>query len=257
MLLVFSCLPLLLRADYHDVPVVDGRQILVYGEPYHVRGVCYSPTPINESMLFGPYGDYFTDEYAFLWRRDFPLLQAMGANSIRIYGWDEDADHGLFLKYCIDYGLRVLITLPLGNAATTPIRGAENRLKVAKRFERQVVKYGEHPAILAWSFGNEINMKEHGFLQEFDREFVCGWNVHDEKHVRHAPTDWGSNRVGWDPDRDAGAGRCAARREGATTPKTRPTRRTRATTRPTASIRTSSPSSTRRPPSPRSTPRCP
>lgn len=171
-------------AAWYDVPAVNGRQLLVYGKPFYVRGVCYSPVPVNESMLFGPYGDYFTDEYAFLWRRDLPLITAMGANSIRIYGWDDAVDHTLFLNYVQSLGLRVLITFPLGNAATTPVRGAENRKKVTDRFARQVHKYGEHPAILAWSFGNEINMMEHGFLQEFDREFVCGWNVHDEKHVR-------------------------------------------------------------------------
>lgn len=175
-------------AAWYDVPAVRGRQILIYGKPFHVRGVCYSPVPVNESMLFGPYGDYFTDEYAFLWRRDLPLITAMGANAIRVYGWDDEVDHTLFLDTVREMGLRVLITFPLGSASTTPVRGPANRKKVTDRFARQVHKYGEHPAILAWSFGNEINMMEHGFLQEFDREFVCGWNVHDEKHVRRPAT---------------------------------------------------------------------
>jgi len=160
---------------------VKGRQLFIYGKAFHVRGVCYSPVPINESMLFGPYGDYFTDEYAFMWRRDFPLIAAMGANAIRIYGWDDTADHMLFLKHVMDAGLRVLITYPLGTAASTPIRGEKNRQRIIDRFANQVRKYGEHPAILGWSFGNEINMAENGFLQEFDREFVCGWNSNEQK----------------------------------------------------------------------------
>ncbi|KAJ1619479.1 glycoside hydrolase superfamily [Pavlovales sp. CCMP2436] len=164
------------------MPVIDGRTIMVGGKAFYVRGVCYSPVPINESMLFGPYGDYFTDEYAFLWRRDLPLIRAMGANAIRIYGWDDASSHQLFLDYVQSQELRVLITYPLGSASNTPVRGDMNRQLVVDRFAKQVHKYGEHPAILAWSFGNEINMMEHGFLQEFDREFVCGWNVADEKH---------------------------------------------------------------------------
>jgi hypothetical protein len=171
---------MLTDAAWYDVPGINGRQITLYGKPFFARGVCYSPVPINESMLFGPYGDYFTDQYAFLWRRDLPLIRAMGANSIRVYGWDDSADHSLFLNYVVEQGLRVLITFPLGSASNTPVRGDENRKKVVDRFATQVGKYGEHPAILAWSFGNEINMMEHGFLQEFDREFVCGWNVHEE-----------------------------------------------------------------------------
>ena len=65
---------------------VIGRQLFVEGELFEVRGICYSPVPINESVYFAPYGDYFTPEYSFIWLRDLPLIKAMGVNLVRIYG---------------------------------------------------------------------------------------------------------------------------------------------------------------------------
>ena len=50
-----------------------------------VRGICYSPVPINASVYFAPYGDYFTAEYSFIWLRDIPLIKAMGARGLRRY----------------------------------------------------------------------------------------------------------------------------------------------------------------------------
>ena len=35
--------------------VVTGRQLMVDGAPFLVRGICYSPIPINESVYFAPY----------------------------------------------------------------------------------------------------------------------------------------------------------------------------------------------------------
>ena len=33
---------------------VEGRQLFVEGSPFLVKGVCYSPVPINESVYFAP-----------------------------------------------------------------------------------------------------------------------------------------------------------------------------------------------------------
>lgn len=65
---------------------VRNNRIYVNGEPFNVQGVCYSPVPIGESVNFKPMGDYFTPDYAYIWQRDLPLMKAMGATVIRIYG---------------------------------------------------------------------------------------------------------------------------------------------------------------------------
>eukprot|EP00966_Prymnesium_polylepis_P306537 7083399-Prymnesium_polylepis.1 len=76
---------------------VVGRQLLLDGKPTLLKGVCYSPVPINESVYFEPYGDYFTTDFSFIWLRDLPLIRAMGANMLRVYGWRMDNDHSDFM----------------------------------------------------------------------------------------------------------------------------------------------------------------
>ena len=83
---------------------IKGRQLLVDDKPFRVRGICYSPTPINESVYFAPYGDYFTAQYSFIWLRDLPLIAAMGANVVRTYGWQPANDHTDFLNAAADHG---------------------------------------------------------------------------------------------------------------------------------------------------------
>lgn len=89
---------------------VVGRQLLVDNNPFLVQGICYSPIPINESVYFAPYGDYFTPDYSFIWLRDLPLIRAMGANVVRTYGWQPDNDHTAFLDAAWNAGLYVMAT---------------------------------------------------------------------------------------------------------------------------------------------------
>ena len=76
---------------------VVGRQLIIDGKPTLLKGVCYSPVPINQSVYFEPYGDYFTADYSFIWLRDLPLIKAMGANVLRVYGWLPQNDHSDFM----------------------------------------------------------------------------------------------------------------------------------------------------------------
>ena len=43
-------------------------------------------------------------------------------------------------------------------------------------FKWQVSRYLHHPALLAWSFGAEINAPWNNFLPAFSNAFGCGWN---------------------------------------------------------------------------------
>merc|ERR1740136_86858 len=76
---------------------VQGRQLIVNNKAFMVQGICYSPVPVNASVYWDPLGDYFTEEYSYIWLRDLPLMKAMGTNVVRIYGWDADRDHTPFL----------------------------------------------------------------------------------------------------------------------------------------------------------------
>lgn len=122
-----------------------------------IQGICYSPVPIGESVNVGAKGDYFTLDYAYIWQRDLPLIKAMGANTIRIYGWNNHVDHTEFLDACHSIGLKVLITFYLGDAWQSPVSLPEQRAAIIQLFVEQVARYKDHPAILMWSFGNEVD----------------------------------------------------------------------------------------------------
>ena len=158
---------------------VHGRQLLVDGRPFEVRGVCYSPVPINESVYFAPYGDYFTAEYSFIWRRDLPHIKAMGANTVRVYGWSEDADHSEFLDALSLHGLYLMATFYMGEATETPVSTQSQRDAIVNRFSDQVKKYKSHPSLLFWSFGNELNGVWNGFLTQLGTSpelDPCAWD---------------------------------------------------------------------------------
>ena len=85
-------------APYQPTPVdVSGKQLLVNGTPFTVKGVVYSPVPIGEDPHASPYGDYFTAPYSALHNRDLPVLRTLGANAVRLYHWEKSADHFDFL----------------------------------------------------------------------------------------------------------------------------------------------------------------
>jgi hypothetical protein len=147
-----------------------------YNEPYEIRGVVYSPVPIGDNPTFPPYGDYFTTDYAYIWKRDFPAIKAMGANTIRIYGWNVNYDHTDFLDALNYYGLKAIITYFIGSTLDTPVSTIAQRQLSINKFVNEITKYNNHPAILTWFFGNELNGIWHKFLDAFADAFNCDWN---------------------------------------------------------------------------------
>ena len=157
---------------------VRGRQLLLDGQPFEVRGICYSPTPINASVHFAPYGDYFTADFSFIWLRDLRLIKAMGANMLRVYGWLPENDHSDFLDAVEAHGLKLMATFYMGEASESPVETEEQRGKVVRRFAEQVRQYRDHPALIIWSFGNELNGVWNGYLQQLGHNPAapCAWD---------------------------------------------------------------------------------
>ena len=44
-----------------------------------------------------------------MWKRDFALIKAMGANTVRLYGWNATHDHKAFLDAAHDHGLMLIV----------------------------------------------------------------------------------------------------------------------------------------------------
>ena len=64
---------------------LDGRRLLLDGQPWLMRGVTYAPTPIGHDPSLFSTEDYLSQAFAGLHARDVALMQEMGANSLRVY----------------------------------------------------------------------------------------------------------------------------------------------------------------------------
>jgi hypothetical protein len=113
------------------------------------------------------YGDYQIDEYEWMWERDFALMKAMGANTIRTYAWNVTYNHTRFLDKANEHGLmvctlhsasglvailrwgQVLVTFYMGTTRTRPYYKKPFTDAISD-FVGQVTKYLDHPAILMW-----------------------------------------------------------------------------------------------------------
>jgi hypothetical protein len=138
---------------------VSGRRLLRDGQPFQVRGVCYQPAPIGDNpSTTPPYGDYYTAGYAALAARDLPNVRALGANVLRIYGWDPAADHRAFLDACYNGGVDPIFVLinrwidPATNWSNTTAVNA-----IRQQFVQIDAGLGAHPAVLGIVLGNEAN----------------------------------------------------------------------------------------------------
>ena len=73
---------------------VDGTQLTLNGDPFYLKGVCYSPTPIGYATFTPQIGDWFYDKCAVLWRSQYPddrgdlkTMAGLGVNHLRTYFW--------------------------------------------------------------------------------------------------------------------------------------------------------------------------
>jgi hypothetical protein len=153
---------------------VEGRQLLldddrdgVY-DPFVVKGIGYSNTPIgtfpsewglcrytetvNEKPQFVCPGVKEFDDEAVL-ERDFPLIKAMNANTVRTWG----EVTAVFLEKANRYGLKVIagFWVPYN---LDYIRG--DLSKVRKDFLNYVARFKEDPSILMWglSYQNALEV---------------------------------------------------------------------------------------------------
>ena len=125
---------------------VQGRQLLVNGEPFVVNGMAYAPLSIGENWQ-GAWRDR-PDRYLV----DFPLIAAGGANAIRLYS---PVLTTAMLDAAWAEGLYVIPTFGVGPDQLTCATGKDF---MRDRFLEMVMEWKDHPAILFWLVGNEVNL---------------------------------------------------------------------------------------------------
>lgn len=169
-------------------------QLLVDNEPYVVRGICYSPSPVGRSPdLDGylPHSDWMTlddnhnglvdapyDAWVDANRDnaqdesepavgDFELMRRMGANTVRLYHHGDNKP--LLRDLNRRYGMRVLMgdlmgAYTVGSGAEwedgTDYSNAEQRQRMRESIRSMVMEHRNEPYILMWVLGNENNYGE-------------------------------------------------------------------------------------------------
>jgi hypothetical protein len=124
---------------------VQGRQLLVNGDPFVVNGVAYAPISVCEDF-HGAFRDR-PDRYLV----DFPLIAASGANAVRIYSTFLTT---AMLDAAWAEGLYVIPTFQVDLVQN---QCAEGQAYMRDRLRETVLAWKDHPALLLWLIGSEIN----------------------------------------------------------------------------------------------------
>jgi hypothetical protein len=160
--------------------------------PFSLRGVCYSPCPINNSNAYGPnIGDWYWDSFSgtgygitnwhALWERDLGNIRAMGVNTIRVYSmisrqFNSDGTlpsypftgqlftHKEFLDACWNNGnnpVYVLVGIPLPDTMFWKDKHDEAPASVLDYWQHMlqetVGQVASHPAVLGFTIQNELD----------------------------------------------------------------------------------------------------
>ena len=150
--------------------VASGPNLLLDGAPFVARGVVYSPTPAGADRA-----DFLADGNAAIWERDLPVLEALGANLLRVPPFDADGDHSAFL---VDAGRRALTVMgefPLvssdfdadgefaavddGSGATTTVKD-----RLWAQLTALQANASAFAALTIWAVGSELNAEWAGLL---------------------------------------------------------------------------------------------
>jgi hypothetical protein len=125
---------------------VQGRELLVDGQPFAVNGVAYQPISVGENWQ-GAWTDR-ADRYLI----DFPQIAASGANTVRLYA---PIITTAMLDAAWAEGLYVIPTYTGVNLGQ--LQCPEGRTFMGDRLEEMVLDWKDHPSILFWLIGNEFN----------------------------------------------------------------------------------------------------
>ncbi len=126
--------------------VVTGNKIFVNGEPFFVKSVGYQPVPIGETP-----GSWDKSDSA-IYERDFPLLKAMGANTIKT--WSEVSP--MMMYQAEQYGLMVIAGFYIDGSLDLADNPTRDSLK--DNFRAYVQGYKDRASLLMWSLGGEQNL---------------------------------------------------------------------------------------------------
>mgnify|MGYP002639487568 CR=1 FL=1 len=118
-----------------DEVTISGRQIMVDGTPYIIKGVCYHPVPKGSDKR----------NFSNL-TQDLTLMVEAGINTIRVY---EPIDSKKVLDEIHKSGLKIIVGFGYNQDGNFDI--------LSGTFLDYINKYKNHESILLWELGNEYN----------------------------------------------------------------------------------------------------
>lgn len=132
-----------------------GKSLFVEGRPFTVKGVGYQPTPIGTPMSSAALQFMYTDPGIIA--RDMPLLRALNANAIRT--WSPLPDETL-LDALYNDGVDPIYAIIGFWVNNQGVDFADPAVIAAHQgqFVSLVNQFKDHPAVLAWAIGNEVNL---------------------------------------------------------------------------------------------------
>ncbi|MBV9646896.1 MAG: hypothetical protein JO043_05490, partial [Candidatus Eremiobacteraeota bacterium] len=130
---------------------------------FYIKGLVYWPTPIGKNVADAPMlNNALNDGNAAVWKRDLPLMRALGANAIHVYnvtppGFDEKTGPITnFLTAAWNGGqnpIYVLMSIHFNGDALLN-SGAVSSL--AQQYHDLDMKYAKYPAVFGVTISNEI-----------------------------------------------------------------------------------------------------
>ncbi len=134
---------------------VNCSGLYVDDKPFTAKGVGYQPIPIGETANKEGGADIIFNTPK-IYNRDFPLLRGMNANTIRT--WAKVTNRS-FLDAAWNSGVNPIYVL-MGFWINCDDNYGDSaiREKYISNFTAYVNEFKDHPAVLAWAIGNEVNL---------------------------------------------------------------------------------------------------
>ncbi len=150
-----------------SVVTTSGRQILVNGNPFYVKGVNYQPSPIGSSNDWTPNGDWFQDYWSGIPGRDIPQIKAMNANTVKTYAftawaWGDPSkkriSHADFYKLL---AANDMYAVPMVYFTSDLIKNYNpstwQNNEIMQQWLAVLAEGKNEPGVLGWCVGNELN----------------------------------------------------------------------------------------------------
>ena len=146
---------------------ISGRQLLVHGDPFIMKGICYSPVRKGGNFPEDLIINNPTEKNLVVIERDFRMMHAAGINTIRTYFPIIDSR---ILKLLTKYQLRTIV--PVLSSHQTSFQKLSSTVTLLKK----------HPSTLIWEVGNEWDIN-YFYSKKMDPKHAEGLGFQDSLHL--------------------------------------------------------------------------